>query len=366
MSDAEGISEAVTGAALARAVEPKAGEVGADGHTHEAACLNCGTSLQGDYCDVCGQRAHVHRTLTAFAHDLLHGVLHLDSKLWKTLPLLVLKPVELTRRYINGERSKFVWPLALFLFSVFLMFAVIGQNVDLNQLEIQTNVAEAKAEQERAIRVLEARRASAIEAGQPTAALEAKIASARENARALGSIGRATPSSVARFELSRNLEWLRSPVERAVRNPDLLFYKVHNSAYKWSWVLIPLSAPLLWLLFPFSRRFRFYDHVVFVTYSIAFMTSLVVAVTLLSWVGLGGIGLIALAAVPVHFFLQLKGSYGLTAGGCDDAFGQGNFNASMRVVASIRSIFFRSSWGMAPIPATYSSWPMRLVSGGGQ
>ena len=89
MSEPDGIGEAVSGAALARAVEPNAGEIGADGHTHESACLNCGTALHGEFCVACGQRAHVHRTLSAFAHDLLHGVLHLDGKVWRTLPMLV-------------------------------------------------------------------------------------------------------------------------------------------------------------------------------------------------------------------------------------------------------------------------------------
>ena len=311
MSEPEAIGEAVSGAALARAVEPKAGEVGADGHTHELACLNCGTGLQGDFCTACGQRAHVHRTLTAFAHDLIHGVLHLDGKVWRTLPLLVWRPGELTRRYIDGERAKFVSPLALFLFSVFLMFAVVGQSLDFNQVKFKTNVAEAKAEQTKLLRSLEDRRARAVDAGQPTGGLDAEIRAARENVEGLDAIREVTPGNVATFELSRNLEWLRGPATRAIENPDLLFYKVRNNAYKWSWVLIPLSAPMLWLLFPFSRRFRFYDHVVFVTYSIAFMTLMVVAVTILSWIGLGGIGLIALAAVPVHFYLQLKGSYAL-------------------------------------------------------
>ncbi len=312
MSEPDGIGEAVSGAALARAVEPNAGEIGADGHTHESACLNCGTALHGEFCVACGQRAHVHRTLSAFAHDLLHGVLHLDGKVWRTLPMLVRRPGELTRRYIDGERAKFVSPLALFLFSVFLMFAVVGQSLDFNQVKFKTNVAEAKAEQTKLLRTLESRRARAVEAGRPTGTLDAEIRAARENVAGLEAIRGVNPGSVATFELSRNLEWLRAPVARAVGNPDLLFYKVRNNAYKWSWVLIPLSAPMLWLLFPFSRRFPFYDHVVFVTYSIAFMTLMVVAVSVLGWIGLGGLGLLALAAVPFHFYLQLKGSYGLT------------------------------------------------------
>src|SRR3982751_5613017 len=125
MGEFEAIGDAVTGAVVARAVEPTDGEA-AIGHTHEANCLNCGAALVGPFCSECGQHAHVHRTLSAFFHDFLHGVLHFEGKIWRTLPMLVWKPGELTRRYIAGQRSSFVSPIALFLFCVFLMFAVIG------------------------------------------------------------------------------------------------------------------------------------------------------------------------------------------------------------------------------------------------
>ena len=118
----EAVGSMIEGGMLARAVEPKAGE--GDGHTHEGACLNCGAALLGPHCHRCGQHAHIHRTVGAFFHDLIHGVLHFDGKTWRTLPLLAWKPGELTRRYIAGERARFVSPMALFLFSVFLMFAV--------------------------------------------------------------------------------------------------------------------------------------------------------------------------------------------------------------------------------------------------
>src|SRR3954467_15812654 len=119
----ESIGEAVTGGMAARAVEPAAGEGQSEG---QGACLNCGTALIGPHCHQCGQAGHVHRTLGAFWHDLAHGVLHFDGKIWRTLPLLAWRPGELTRRYVAGERARFVSPMALFLFSVFLMFAVFS------------------------------------------------------------------------------------------------------------------------------------------------------------------------------------------------------------------------------------------------
>ena len=89
-------------------------------------CLNCGTALIGEFCHACGQNGHVHRTLGSIGHDLLHGVFHFEGKIWRTLPMLVAHPGSLTRRYIDGERARFVSPLALFLFFVFLMFATIS------------------------------------------------------------------------------------------------------------------------------------------------------------------------------------------------------------------------------------------------
>src|SRR4051794_7125791 len=121
----EAIGDALTGGVVGRAVEPGAGEA-ADGHTDERVCLNCGSLLTGPFCSECGQHAHVHRTLSAFFHDFLHGVLHFEGKIWRTLPLLAWKPGELTRRYIDGQRATFVSPIALFLFCVFLMFAFVS------------------------------------------------------------------------------------------------------------------------------------------------------------------------------------------------------------------------------------------------
>ena len=86
----------------------------------------------------------------------------------------------------------------------------------------------------------------------------------------------------------------------------LAIYKVQSNAYKYSWALIPISVPFVWLLFPFSRRFHIYDHTVFVTYSLCFMTLLVVVLTLGMAAGLPGMGLLAMLLPPWHMFRQLR------------------------------------------------------------
>jgi F0F1-type ATP synthase membrane subunit b/b' len=58
--------------------------------------------------------------------DVLHGIFHFDTKAWRTIPALIFRPGYLTKDYIEGKRTSFVSPLALFLFLIFLMFFVFS------------------------------------------------------------------------------------------------------------------------------------------------------------------------------------------------------------------------------------------------
>src|SRR5919112_2689217 len=180
MGELEAVADAVTGGVLGRAVEPGAGE--ADGHTHETHCLNCGAELTGPFCYQCGQHAHVHRTLSAFFHDFLHGVLHFEGKIWRTLPLLVWKPGELTRGYIDGQRARFVSPIALFLFTVFLTFAVMGLTGGLDSMASQAAQSDLQSELSDArekVADLQQQRAEAIKGGRSTAKIDSRLEEAR-------------------------------------------------------------------------------------------------------------------------------------------------------------------------------------------
>ena len=91
---------------------------------------------------------------------------------------------------------------------------------------------------------------------------------------------------------------LNSALGSAAKNPELLFYKMKTNAYKFSWALIPISVPFVWLLFPFNRRFRLYDHTVFVTYSLCFMMLLLAASSLVGLVSDSVSSLLAVGCPP--------------------------------------------------------------------
>ncbi len=318
----EAAGDAATGAAWSRTVEPQAGAGPAVAH---GPCLNCGAALIGRYCHACGQSGHLHKTLVSIVHDLLHGVFHFEGKIWRTVPMLVLHPGKLTRRYIDGERAKFVSPLALFLFTVFLMFAVYSavgpgdftsgiadgwNSVPSTQLE----AARTRASADLAHAVAERARLAA--AHQPTRDADQRIAALQNDVNAIATVHHRLTSKATgdTINVTSNWHWLDQGLQRARANPGLVIYKVQSAAYKFSWALIFLSTPLVALLFLWRRRFGLYDHATFVTYSISFMSLLAIVLELMVTAALPGvlIALLAIVAPPVHMFAQLRGAYTLS------------------------------------------------------
>lgn len=288
-------------------------------------CLNCGASLVGPYCHDCGQSAHIHRTLGAWWHDFSHGVLHIEGQVWRTMAKLVTRPGELTRRYIAGERRRFLSPLALYLFSVFLLYiaySVLGGFATFHAPGTQEAATELRAEvatTERRIAAIDRQRADAVATKRDTATLDGERATLVKRqhdleftAMALGGGGGAASGHGAQeAQVITGWKSLDEKIAHAVRDPEFLLFKMEANGYKFSWALILLSMPFMRLFFLWKRGLAMFDHAVFVTYSLSFVSLLMVVMIL--WTKLAhlpGLGLLMLA-FPVHLFLQIRGAYGL-------------------------------------------------------
>ncbi|HYC93113.1 MAG TPA: DUF3667 domain-containing protein [Thermoanaerobaculia bacterium] len=91
----------------------------------EPDCLNCGAELQGKFCHVCGQKAaSVHLGMHDFVHEATHEFLHLDGKILQTVKLLVVKPGELTRQFLEGRRVRYITPVRLYLTFSLIFFTL--------------------------------------------------------------------------------------------------------------------------------------------------------------------------------------------------------------------------------------------------
>ncbi|GAA4768203.1 DUF3667 domain-containing protein [Stakelama sediminis] len=327
----EGAGDFVTGALIGRALEPAHGEDGDDPH-YSGICLNCGTALIGAHCHRCGQSGHIHRSVGAIGHDLLHGVFHFEGKLWRTLPMLAWRPGELTRRYIAGERARFVSPMALFLFSIFTMFAVFSIMGIAPPATVNTSPKVAQELNKQASELTVQRKEAVAEraklaAGDPRAKeLDTRIATLNENEKGVRKVLDLQPSADGLTKVHTGWHRLDHGIAKWGKNPGLMLYKLQSNSYKFSWLLIPLSLPFLWLLFFWKPGIHLYDHAIFATYSIAFMSLLFIAITIAGGLGVTS-GWLSLAgtAIPVwHIHRQLKGAYRL-----------GTFSAVWRTVVLI-------------------------------
>ncbi|MFQ3665047.1 MAG: DUF3667 domain-containing protein [Sphingomonadaceae bacterium] len=339
---AEAAGQFATAAGVAAVVDPPAApKVGS-----AATCLNCGAPVTSAYCGACGQKTHLHRTIGDAVHELVHNVLHFDGKVWKTLPLLAWKPGVLTREYIHGRRVRYVSPFALFLLTVFLTYLVFsfggprlandsvqfggrdgGASVS-GAVSAEEGLAAARADLQAE---LEAARADPARAGD-VARIERMLAGldtvVKAAVRPDGSVGvgpdnlaevirEAHASGAARVDFF-GIESIEKKANAALANPELAFYKMKQKGYKLSFLLVPLSLPWLWLMFFWRRDYHGYDHVVFLLYSISFMSLLVIAAVLLSWAGVtsGWVYGVLLLGYPLfHLYRQLKDAYQLSRSG---------------------------------------------------
>jgi hypothetical protein len=339
----EAAGDVLTGAIVAKTIE---GQSSASQHAaaHHA-CLNCGHPLTGAYCAECGQAAHIHRSLHSLGHDILHGVFHFEGKFWSTLPQLFFFPGRLTRRYIDGERAKFVSPMALFLFTVFTMFAVFsvtthsaGHSQDDTTAALRISNQAAFEQNEKKIgelkrelldpKLLPARREE----------LTDELSQLRTSQQVMRSLAKSGVSALPVLpkdndddkdddpqsgQLGFHTPWpaldarLQAAIQEAQDHPRFALYKLKTSGYKYSWTLILLSVPFIWLLFFWRRDLPLYDHAIFATYSISFMMLLITLVSVLAyfevpdWVS----GSLLTVAPPIHMYKQLRGTYRLSRAG---------------------------------------------------
>lgn len=333
--DIEAAGGAVSGGLIAGAIDKPTGHAG---EAHSGLCSDCGAGTSGNFCANCGQPTHVHRTLLHLGEELLHGVMHFDARIWRTLPLLALNPGRLTREWIEGKRTRYVSPLAMFLFTVFVMFFLLsfGGGLEVQQAPLEERITAARAgvvEAEAALAEVRAETRPDMPGaeGMITGA-EAAVRGARANLKAMEDARTAGPredgleagswqaqiADAARngkVTVGLGDKKMKEKVLHKLANPEFALYKVQQTLYKFAFLLVPLSIPFVWLMFAWKRGFTWYDHGVFVLYSLTFIAMLTMVLSVVGrWDGwlTGLIGILLALAVPVHMFAQLKGTYGLS------------------------------------------------------
>lgn len=94
-------------------------------------CANCGAELLGPTCYACGQPVKgMVRHLSNILADFADTVLNIDSRIFRTLSPLLLKPGFLTNEYLAGRRVRYVTPFRLYFFLSVIAFLVMKMTLD--------------------------------------------------------------------------------------------------------------------------------------------------------------------------------------------------------------------------------------------
>ena len=105
-------------------------------------CMNCQTELYGRFCADCGQPRQTRiRSFGSLIMDFIESTFNYDSRLFRTIPLLLLKPGKLTNEYLQGHRMRYVPPLRMYLVISLIFFLIMswGESSSPTNINIQTD-----------------------------------------------------------------------------------------------------------------------------------------------------------------------------------------------------------------------------------
>ena len=139
----------------------------------ELRCHNCKAPLTGPFCHICGQRDNdLRRPIWTFFRELMDAIFDTDSKIIKTIILLVLMPGGLSRAFMEGRRARFLPPFRLYVVLLFVFFSTLSlANVLILDIQVQPKAgmvaareaADAEREIERAAREIARGESQAIQ-----------------------------------------------------------------------------------------------------------------------------------------------------------------------------------------------------------
>lgn len=309
------------------------------------ACLNCGVTLAGQYCGNCGQRAQSRLiSIWELTRDAFGDLFELDSRVWRTLIPLSVRPGKLTRDYLEGRRARYMPPFRTYLVLSLLFFVVafFDPREDLSILfvpepasveEGATGDADDGVPGAQDIRdeIVEELREEGMVVGDEELAdlIEERIAEG-EDGLALNLSSGETEGECDIDDLeSEDLPlWMRQRLtperlkvvcDRVLADDGRAFVeKLIDYVPAGLFFLLPLMALVLKMLYPLSKRF-YVEHLLFVVHYHAFIFLILILQILLSrlvdWTGLPeGIGDAAAFAIslyiPIYLYKSIRRVYG--------------------------------------------------------
>lgn len=282
-------------------------------------CASCGTPLVGTYCHVCGQLAEdFHKSFWKLGKEALESFFHLDGRLARTLPQLILRPGRLTRGYLDGKRAFQVPPLRMFLVILLLTF-VVGQcalgSGATDELVRQAGTSAANSDSALAQARAEIaadetltddeRRIAEAAVDRNWGGLVAGITAAQE---ANQTVQQEANNAADRENASAFENWLTTRLQAVQEEPRRFSLLLAVWAQRVVMMMLPVSALILACMFFWRREVFLFDHLIFSMHSLSFQLLLITASFLLA-MGVGPVAWNLLWLSPVHLFVHMREAY---------------------------------------------------------
>lgn len=99
-------------------------------------CKNCNAELSGKYCAHCGQKVYTDKdkSVKKLFSEAVHFITHFEGKFFTTLKTIFLHPGKLSKDYSEGTRQKYYKPVSFYLLLVvlYLIFPLFsGLNMEM-------------------------------------------------------------------------------------------------------------------------------------------------------------------------------------------------------------------------------------------
>ena len=297
-------------------------------------CRNCGAIVAERYCTRCGQLAsNFHRPFFSLVASSLADTLALDSRLWRTVPMLLFRPGRVTRNYLDGKRARYVPPFRMFLLASVLFFLTVfglgdqlGWYKDWNlNLDNKDGAVVSQEQRDAAIGEMKARLDDPDLTPEAKAAIEATIAQ-MEAGRLLpegvisdGKVDRAALNEAIDKQTGvtgAEAETVHAAADRVANvfeNQEKFGARVREWAPRFSLMFMPLLALMLTVLYAWHRSTYVYDHVITALHVQTFVYAMsILAILSAAFLGVspGWLATITSTWLIWYVYRQLRVTYG--------------------------------------------------------
>ena len=239
------------------------------------ACLNCGAILGGQYCGNCGQRGASRLiSIWELLKDAFGDLLELDSRLWRTLIPLMIRPGQLTRDYLRGRRARYMPPFRMYLVLsiVFFLIAFFDPREELGILFEPQVGADSEQGTDELNEVADVPLVADEETGGEEDSEQTIGITIDEGEQTQCNLDHLGDEDIPPWLASRMTpERLKVVCDRIVADNGRAFLnKLLDNVPAALFILLPVMALILKALYPLSKRF-YVEHLLFVVHYHAFV-----------------------------------------------------------------------------------------------